>query len=194
MKALFAIMPETLPDVVIDDICEMAKLFPEEEGKIGPLDVNSEGKKDNTIRDCKIRWINPHSDDTKKLTNLCTSLFYDANRMFFGVDLTKIFHIQYTEYHGDAKGFYHTHIDSYLGTGELSDRKLSMTIQLSDSDEYEGGDFVLRDGTKDFPDKEQLRKKGTILVFPSFLNHSVQPVTNGIRKSLVTWIEGPAWR
>ena len=172
----------------------MAKFFPEEEGKIGPNDINTEGKKDNTIRDCKIRWINPHSDDTKKLTNLCTSLFYDANRMFFGVDLTKIFHIQYTEYHGDAKGFYHTHIDSYLGTGELSDRKLSMTIQLSDSHEYEGGDFVLRDGTKDFPDKEQLRKKGTILVFPSFLNHSVQPVTNGIRKSLVTWIEGPAWR
>ena len=50
----------------------------------------------------------------------------------------------------------------YLGSGELSDRKLSMTIQLSDSNEYEGGDFVLRDETQNFPDKEQLRKKGTV--------------------------------
>lgn len=187
-------MPEPLPDVVINDICKMAKLFPEEEGKVGPHDVDSEGKKDNTIRDCKIRWIQPDTDETKKLTNLCTVLFHDANRMLFGVDLTKIFNIQYTEYHGNTKGFYHTHIDSYLGSGELSDRKLSMTIQLSDSNEYEGGDFVLRDETQNFPNKEELRKKGTVLIFPSFLNHSVQPVTKGIRKSLVTWIEGPAWR
>lgn len=194
MKSLFALNPEPLPDIVINDICEMAKLFPEEEGKVGPNDINFEGTKDNTIRDCKIRWIHPDTDETKKLTNLCTSLFYDANRMFFGVDLTKIFNIQYTEYHGDDKGFYHTHIDSFVGSGEVSDRKLSMTIQLSDSHEYEGGDFVLRDEVENFPSKEELRKKGTVLIFPSFLNHSVQPVTKGIRKSLVTWIEGPAWR
>jgi len=194
MKSLFAVLPETLPDVVINDICEMAKLFPEEEGKVGAAGTNIEGTKDNTIRNCKVRWIQPDTDETKKLTNLCTTLFQDANRMLFGVDLTKIFNIQYTEYHGNTKGFYHTHMDSYLGSGEVSDRKLSMTIQLSDSNEYEGGDFVLRDEIQNFPDKEELRKKGTVLVFPSFLNHSVQPVTKGIRKSLVTWIEGPAWR
>ena len=85
-------------------------------------------------------------------------------------------------------------MDSYLGSGELSDRKLSMTIQLSDSHEYEGGDFKFRDDITNLPTKEQLRKKGTVLIFPSFLYHSVQPVTKGIRKSLVTWIEGPAWR
>ena len=94
MKSLFALAPEPLPDIVTDNICEMAKIFPEEEGKIGPNDINTEGIKDNTIRDCKIRWIHPDSDETKKLTNLCTSLFHDANKMFFGVDLTKIFHIQ----------------------------------------------------------------------------------------------------
>ena len=194
MKSLFAVLPETLPDVVTNDICEMAKLFPEEEGKVGAVNTNIEGKKDNTIRNCKVRWIQPDTDETKKLTNLCTALFHDANRMLFGVDLTKIFNIQYTEYHGNTKGFYHTHMDSYLGSGEVSDRKLSMTIQLSDSNEYEGGDFVLRDDIQIFLTKEELRKKGTVLVFPSFLNHSVQPVTKGIRKSLVTWIEGPAWR
>mgnify|MGYP001205851066 CR=1 FL=1 len=85
-------------------------------------------------------------------------------------------------------------MDSFLGSGEVSDRKLSMTIQLSDSHEYEGGNFEFRDHISNIPPKEQLRKKGTVLIFPSFLYHSVQPVTKGTRKSLVTWIEGPAWR
>ena len=194
MKSLFAVLPDTLPDVVINDICAMAKLFPEEEGRVGPSDKNVEGTKDNAIRDCKVRWLPPDSDETKKLTNLCNSFFYEANRRYFGVDLTKIFNIQYTEYHGNTKGFYHTHMDSFMGSGEVSDRKLSMTIQLSDSHEYEGGNFEFRDDIQNMPPKEQLRKKGTVMIFPSFLYHSVQPVTKGIRKSLVTWIEGPAWR
>ena len=185
MKTLFAVAPEPLPDIVTDDICEMAKLFPEEEGKVGPLEKNIEGTKDESIRDCKVRWIQPDTDEKQKLTNLCTNLFFETNRMFFGLDLTKIYNIQYTEYHGNTKSFYHTHMDSYLGSGELSDRKLSMTIQLSDSDEYEGGDFKFRDNISNIPTKEQLRKKGTVMIFPSFLYHSVQPVTKGIRKKVL---------
>ena len=187
MKSLFAVLPETLPDVVINDICEMAKLFPEEEGKIGPNDTNTEGTKDNTIRNCKVRWIQPDTDETKKLTNLCTTLFQDANRMLFGVDLTKIFNIQYTEYHGNTKGFYHTHMDSYLGSGELSDRKLSMTIQLSDSNEYEGGDLVIKSS-----DKENHYKlgRGDALVFPSWILHKVTPITKGKRRVVVGWAQG----
>ena len=70
-----------------------------------------------------------------------------------------------------------------------------MTIQLSDSDEYEGGDFEFdNDILANPPDKNILREKGRVLIFPSFLPHKVNPVTKGIRKSLVTWIEGPAWR
>ena len=44
------------------------------------------------------------------------------------------------------------------------------------------------------PDKDSLKAKGTVLVFPSFLCHEVTPVTKGIRKSLVSWIEGPMWK
>ena len=77
----------------------------------------------------------------------------------------------------------------------MSHRKLSMTIQLSDPDDYEGGDFVFNvNQIGQSPDREQLRKKGTVLVFPSFIMHGVKPVTKGTRKSLVSWIEGPTWR
>jgi PKHD-type hydroxylase len=75
----------------------------------------------------------------------------------------------------------------------MNDRKLSITIQLSDSDDYEGGNFIL-DRQYQQPDSKDLRTKGTILVFPSPIKHKVTPVTKGIRKSLVAWVEGPKWR
>ena len=42
--------------------------------------------------------------------------------------------------------------------------------------------------------KEQLRQKGTIIIFPSFIRHRVTPVTKGVRKSLVVWVDGPRFR
>ena len=33
--------------------------------------------------------------------------------------------------------------------------------------------------------------KGTVIVFPSFMEHQVSPVTTGVRYSLVVWITGP---
>ena len=69
-------------------------------------------------------------------------------------------------------------------------RKLSMTLSLTDPKEYEGGEFQF-----DFRDKKdkniitckEVKKKGSIVVFPSFVWHRVTPVTKGIRNSLVCW-------
>ena len=42
--------------------------------------------------------------------------------------------------------------------------------------------------------QKELRNRGTIIVFPSFLEHQVTPVTKGTRYSLVQWYSGPDWR
>lgn len=72
-------------------------------------------------------------------------------------------------------------------------RKLSITVQLDDGDDYEGGDFEMREPC-DY-DKIQrvdgIRARGSLIVFPSFVMHRVTPVTKGIRRSLVGWILGP---
>lgn len=194
MRSLYFMLPEALPDNIIEDIKIMALRFPEEIGVVGG-DIGKNSTQDKDVRRSQIRWMDPLSENTLKLTNLCTNLFTDINREHFGLDIQRIFNIQYTEYLAANKGFYHRHIDSYVGRGEMYDRKLSMTIQLSDSDEYEGGDFEFdNDIIANPPDKNILREKGRVLIFPSFLTHKVNPVTKGIRKSLVTWIEGPAWR
>ena len=67
----------------------------------------------------------------------------------------------------------------------------TLIIQLSDSTEYEGGDFTFSE--VESPNQTS-KDKGTVLVFPSYLQHKVTPVTKGERKSLVAWFEGPQWK
>ena len=38
------------------------------------------------------------------------------------------------------------------------------------------------------------REKGTIVVFPSFVQHRVTPITKGVRQSIVGWVSGPPYR
>ena len=71
-------------------------------------------------------------------------------------------------------------------------RKLSFVVQLSNPDEYEGGNLQLlaEDGKTFFAP----RKRGTVFVFDSRTQHRVLKVTKGTRKSLVGWVVGPRWK
>jgi PKHD-type hydroxylase len=73
------------------------------------------------------------------------------------------------------------HLD--LGSQRLR-RKLSASVQLSDSTDYDGGDLEFWN-TETAP-----RTQGTLIVFPSYLLHRVTPVTRGTRLSLVAWAIG----
>ena len=80
-----------------------------------------------------------------------------------------------------------------MGPGIYSTRKISYSIQLSDEDEYEGGDLVIF--PDDITDEEKLsfRRKGTIILFPSYRAHCVTPVTKGTRNAIVGWVHGNAF-
>ena len=73
-------------------------------------------------------------------------------------------------------------------------RKLSMTINLSDEEEYEGGnlkfDFGPHSTENRFVECKEIRPKGSIVVFPSFIYHQVTPIKKGVRYSLVLWSLG----
>lgn len=76
-------------------------------------------------------------------------------------------------------------------------RKLSLTVNLNDGNEYEGGNlmFDLGPHREDrYHEVTQIRKKGTVIVFPSHLYHCVKPVTSGIRYSLVNWMLGKPFK
>jgi len=71
-------------------------------------------------------------------------------------------------------------------------RKLSFVLQLSDPDDYEGGNLQLLD--EEGRSYIAPRKKGSIILFDSRTKHRVLKVTKGVRKSLVGWVVGPRWK
>ena len=101
--------------------------------------------------------------------------------------------MQYTSY---SKGeYYGWHNDAGLSSVQSPNdtiRKLSITIQLSDPEDYSGGEvqFMRDDGRTYFAPKE----KGTIIIFDSRVAHRARKVYSGTRKSLVGWVIGPRWK
>ena len=98
-------------------------------------------------------------------------------------------------FHKDGKG---DHLSAYndpnneVMHGHV--RKLSMTVLLNDN--YEGGEFQFATLNKEECEiiTPEFNKTGTVIVFPSDMEHRVAPVTKGIRYSLVTWFLGPPFK
>ena len=129
-------------------------------------------------------------DDVRKLI---TDRFYDTHYVDSVYCPTRVsvnFYNKYTE--GD---FYDYHQDAghNIVEYEKETRKLSMTVQLSDPNTYEGGNFYFYNGHKDETEPE-IQEQGSILVFDSRMWHRVSPVTKGVRYSLVSWILGPRFQ
>lgn len=155
-----------------------------------PFQVANTASDIEDIRTSKIKWI-PQTEEWNWLYEKLMMFARIANDEMWQFDLTSApEHIQYTEYHGDVNGEYSWHQD--IGPDELSTRKISITVQLSDNSEYEGGDLKFWLGGKNLEDNSLFaqRGKGTVILFPSYLYHAVTPVTKGIRKSFVLWLGG----
>lgn len=140
-------------------------------------------------RRSKVRWIHNEND----LKMLFLRLINSANAVAFNVDIQQeMDEMQFTEYDETYRGKYDWHHDVDYLNPKHYDRKLSMVVQLSDSSDYEGGDFEFQE--VESPPSDQVRKKGSVLIFPSYLQHRVTEVTKGKRYSLVSWVRGPRWK
>jgi PKHD-type hydroxylase len=99
---------------------------------------------------------------------------------------------QFTKY--KKSQHYSWHIDSNShpyteGSTKGKIRKLSSIVSLSDPSTYTGGEleFDFKESKQKIIKCEEIKNKGSIIVFPSFLWHRVKPVTSGTRYSLVSW-------
>lgn len=167
-----------------EDIAKIRGLVPPEKLHDG----NVSGEIDKTYRSSRIYWI-PKNTETKWLYEKVMWFVKDANERMWNFNLSHINEdIQFTEYDAEYDGHYDWHMD--VGGDRSSTRKLSLTIQLSDPDDYEGGElqFLLNRSVS-----EPERAQGTVVLFPSFLLHRVKRVTSGRRQSLVIWIHGPPY-
>ena len=120
-------------------------------------------------------------------------IFVTENKKYrYDLDYSTV-NVQFTRYQKDE--FYDWHSDD----GELnthiktqSVRKLSMTIQLSDPSNYEGGELQLVNYANNLVMMEKYL--GRVLVFDAKIPHKVWPVTWGERYALVGWVSGPQLR
>lgn len=96
--------------------------------------------------------------------------------------------IQLSRYEKD--GHYDWHKDIFCPDSNNNQRKLSFSLALNHTSEYTGGEFRFKD-LEEWQQPEL--EKGSIMVFPSFLEHIVKPITSGVRYSAVTWVNGPAF-
>ena len=172
---------------------KVLKGVPIEQAKVG---YAQETREDIKRRVTQLRWLNESVPDLyNEGLNLAMNFTNRANADFFGFDISGVCrYIQHTEYNKGS--FYDWHQDCFLGESQegVYERKLSFSIQLSEPDSYTGGDLEFTDDiTLTLEEKERLRQKGTIIIFPSFLQHRVTEITEGQRHALVGWREGKQW-
>lgn len=171
---------EAIPEATIDELRKILDTKELCDAQIGSGTVNT------SKRRSKIFWL-PKTEEFFEIYKIFFELIGKCNSEFYQFKLTEITeHIQYTVYNAEDQGYYDWHIDMGPDKGR---RKLSLVCQLSDPSEYEGGELQINTGNILVPEKE----KGTVILFPSYLLHRVTPVTKGTRRSLVLWIEGPAF-
>ena len=172
---------------------KILKGVPVEQAKVG---YTQDTREDIKKRVTQLRWLNESVPDlyNEGLT-IALNFTNKANADFFGFDISGVCrYIQHTEYNKGS--FYDWHQDCFLGESQegVYERKLSFSIQLSEPDSYTGGDLEFTDDiTLTLEEKERLRQKGTIIIFPSFLQHRVTEITEGQRHALVGWREGKQW-
>lgn len=172
-----------IPDEFVDLICrDLSKLDDQaEESSFGYQSSNK------AIRDSQVVWVN----ENNWLSGFLMHYINIHNKYNYGYDLSgglDASSIQYSQY--GPGGHYTWHTD--VSPPDKPLRKLSFTLQLSNEEEYEGGELQFIT-----PDRQMFsapKERGTLISFKSDLLHRVRPVKSGMRKSIVGWVTGPAWK
>ena len=142
-------------------------------------------------RACDIAWL--ASDEVESDFDWIYATLSEAikkvNTNHFQFDITHLTALQFTMYDGKQQSNYKKHLD--LGK-QFPNRKLSFSVQLSEDDDYTGGDLRFH-YIKSQPEVAP-RRRGQLIFFPSWTVHDVTPVTQGIRYSLVGWVSGPNFK
>lgn len=143
----------------------------------------------NSIRKNHVVFLKSLDAENEWIFSKLASTVNSLNKQFWNFDLKFLETLQFTIY--DEPGdFYTAHMD--MGHNKVESRKLSIVVQLSEPDDYEGSNLQLHSCGGDF--YNTIRDRGTLIAFPSYKVHQVTPLISGTRYSLVSWVCGPTFR
>lgn len=169
------------PNTVSEDTCKRLinsiEQFDSEAAKIGG---HENGIVDKKVRDVKKIPLPPWNGIGAQMAGMGIN----ANQQAWKFNVTYANQCDYLIY--DTEGHYHAHTDTFMDPTQTECRKLTILAFLNE--DFEGGRLFLQIGhEKIYP----FQRAGAVIVFPSFVLHGVEPVTKGIRRSVVTWLVGP---
>jgi PKHD-type hydroxylase len=146
--------------------------------------------RDHNLRRADVVWLD-EVPETDWVMERIIDIVRTANRDVFGFDVTEFAESpQVARYGAERQGHFDWHSD--IGEGRLAERrKLTIVVQLSDPDAYDGGELDLMPGAGV---QTAERAQGAATLFPSFVLHRVRPVTRGARRSLTVWCHGAPFR
>jgi PKHD-type hydroxylase len=192
MKGEWCYFKSQLSNQYCDKILEIIKARPYSDATIG-LGAGQIGS-DNSFRRSKIRFSQKTDQELNFVFKDLWELAIWANNDWFNFHISKLDYIQVAEYDESYSGEYKKHVDVFwLNNDPTYHRKLSCIIQLTDPNEYEGCDLEFYDLVH-YPNKQELRQRGTVIFFPSTIPHAATPITKGTRYSIAAWFDGPKWR
>ena len=186
----------TIPNIFTEEQCSQIIKIGKDVGLEDSVLVNGGVNKD--IRKSKNCFIMP-SEDTRWIFETLMGPLEWANDLYFNYDLYGFQNIQYAEYSSNGS-YYDWHTDMEMGEerpmggGVVPTRKLSASVILTDRSEYIGGEFFITRDSLGHPVNSIEQEIGSLILFPSYIEHKVSPVTEGTRSSLVAWVMGPKFK
>ncbi len=146
------------------------------------------GDEGENKRNTELFWLHP-APENYWIFDRISEIVSSVNEAYFKYDLYGYLRAAQVGLYNVGDG-YDWHQD--IGANVYSKRKLTISIELSNPDDYSGGQLQFF-GTEREP--EILESAiGSATVFPSWMMHRVTKVSEGTRWSMVLWIEGPPLR
>ncbi len=175
-----------LDGVLTDEECEEIIRFGTKNLETASTHAEKVGNRVHKItswlkRKSQISWVNAGSDLDPLMSRLVNNLLAVSRDDYF-VNLGYVESIQFTRY-GGGLARYGWHTDS-SASGLAASRIMSATVELSDPDDYVGGNLKIEIGGRSWGAE---KKRGRMTIFPSCFAHKVTPILKGTRHSLVLW-------
>ena len=143
------------------------------------------GEKNSHYRNTSIQFL----PTGHRLEKFLKDIAYTANQQckwdYLLSDNEEIQFARYTE-----KQLYNWHTDTFLLGLKPIDRKITMVCLMNDPSEFDGGEFKV----KLYQEYVAPLEKGSVIAFPSMLEHCVTPIISGVRYSATMWLSGPKFR
>ena len=167
------------------DVCDLATA---EYMQIAPRDatMGADGKETSHLnRNTTVRFAQPDH----WFGNMMRGYGLKANKECgWDYEITDHEAVQYAHY--SPEQHYGWHVDTFVLSGLPVERKVTVICLLVDPSEFEAGELQLRL----YSEYTAPLMKGSVIAFPSILEHRVTPVTAGLRATATMWLSGPRFR